>query len=391
MTDFTSNLLSTGTPTLGVEEEFLLCDPRTGRPSLRSSEVGAAGHVLGVSLQRELSRCQVETSTSIGAHIRDLRDQLRESRAATAAAAAGSGCQLLAVGTAFYDPPPGSITPTSRYQRMAGQYGALASGVTCGCHVHVGVEDRERAVQIINHLRPWLPTLLALTANSPISAGVDTGYASWRHILFGRWPSSGPPPYFESARHYEDVVGTMLETGVILDPHMVYWDVRLSDHLPTVEIRISDVPATVEETMTLATLVHALVVMATKAIISGESAPSVDQDLLRAACWRAARDGLDGKALDVRSVHLVTASQVVRRLVHHVAPALTALGELDAVAASVDRIFACGNGAIVQRRELARRGRVSDVIDLCARRTFEGCTHARDVSFSSHPGDPVCP
>ncbi|MDP0995745.1 glutamate-cysteine ligase family protein, partial [Klebsiella pneumoniae] len=80
-----------------------------------------------------------------------------------------------------------------------------------------GVEDRERSVQIINHLRPWLPTLLALTANSPISAGRDTGYASWRYVLFGRWPSSGPPPFFESVGHYEDAVAAMLETGVILD------------------------------------------------------------------------------------------------------------------------------------------------------------------------------
>ncbi|MHA6738441.1 glutamate--cysteine ligase 2 [Rhodococcus erythropolis] len=391
MTHLTSDLLSTGIPTLGVEEEFFLCEPRTGRPSLRSSEVGSIGRVLGVSLQRELSSCQVETSTSIGAHIRDLRAQLCESRAAAATAAAEGGCQLLAVGTAFYDPPPDAITPTSRYRRMAGQYGALTTGVICGCHIHVGVEDRERAVQVINHLRPWLPTLLALTANSPMSAGVDTGYASWRHIVFGRWPSAGPPPRFESARHYEDVVETMLETGLILDPHMVYWDARLSDHLPTVEIRISDVPATVEETITLATLVHALVIMATKAVVSGETVPAVDQDLLRAACWRAARDGLDGKALDLKSIRLVTARQAVRRLMHHVAPTLTALGELDRVAAAVNRVLARGNGAIVQRRELARRGSVSDVIDLCARRTVEGCTQPRNVSLLSHPGEPVYP
>ncbi|WP_092802928.1 glutamate--cysteine ligase 2 [Rhodococcus globerulus] len=375
MVDSTASVeFSASTPTLGIEEEFVLCDPQSGRPSLRNSEVADAGRELGIALQLELSRCQVETSTSIGTHIRDLRDQLCESRAVTADAAARVGCQMIAVGTPFYDPPIDEITPKSRYQRMAGQFGALTSGVMCGCHIHVGVDDRERAVQIINHLRPWLPTLLALTANSPISGGVDTGYASWRYILFGRWPSSGPPPYFESAQHYEVAVSAMLEAGVILDPHMVYWDVRVSDHLPTVEIRISDVPATVEETMTLATLVHALVVTATAAIVNGEPAPVVDQDLLRAACWRAARDGLDGRALDVKTMRLVTAHQAVRRLLNHVTPALSAFGELAQVMTSLDKVFDKGNGAIVQRRTLGRRSRVADVIDECVRRTFEGCT-----------------
>ncbi|MBT2269681.1 MULTISPECIES: glutamate--cysteine ligase 2 [Rhodococcus erythropolis group] len=389
MTEHTSDLLSSGTPTLGVEEEFVLCDPRTGRPRLCSSEAGAASHALGVSLQLELSQCQVETSTSIGSHIRDLRDQLCQSRAVAAVAAAQSGSQLLAVGTPFYDPPANALTPTSRYRRIAGQYGALTAGVTCGCHVHVGVEDRERAVQVVNHVRPWLPALLALTANSPISAGADTGYASWRHVLFGRWPSSGPPPYFESVGRYDDVVGTMLETGVILDPHMVYWDVRLSDHLPTVEIRISDVPATVAETTTLATLVHALVVTSTAAIIRGEQAPAVDQELLRAACWRAARDGLAGRSLDVKAIRLLTAHQAIRRLVDHVSPTLAALGEVDHVAAALDRTFDHGNGAVVQRRAFARRGCLTDVLDVAARRTVEGCAQATDAQFASGSADPA--
>lgn len=255
----------------------------------------------------------------------------------------------------------------------------------CGCHVHVGVDDVEQAVQVINHLRPWLPTLLALTANSPISAGLDTGYASWRYILFGRWPSAGPPPYFESADAYAHAVGSMLETGIILDPHMVYWDARVSDHLPTVEIRISDVPATVRETMTFATLVHALVTTAIRAIERGEPAPKVDHELLRAACWRAARDGLGGRALDLDAVRLVPAHQAIRRLLDHTAQTLAHFGELNEVTASLDIMLEHGNGAIVQRRTLARRSKVTDVIDECARRTFEGCNPQTDTVLSPSP------
>lgn len=367
------------TPTLGIEEEFLLCDPRTKRPSLRNVEVESAGRDLGIELQLELSRCQVETTTSVGAHARDLRDQLCELRAVTADAASSVGCQLVAVGTPFYDPPPNETTHTSRYQRMAGEFGALTGGVMCGCHVHVGVEGREQAVQIINHLRPWLPTLLALTANSPISAGVDTGYASWRYVLYGRWPSCGPPPYFESVDHYDAAVATMLEAGAILDPHMVYWDVRVSDHLPTVEIRISDIPATAEETLTYAGLVHALVSTAMTMIARGETAPAIDQEVLRAACWRAARDGLAGRALDTESVRLVPARQQVCRLLDHVASTLADLGELEQVTTSLATLLDHGNGAIVQRRMLGHGARIEHVIDECARRTSEGCTRQADV------------
>lgn len=368
-------------PTLGVEEEFLLCDPVTKQPRFRNTEVAAAGRDLGVDLQLELTRCQVETATTIGRHIRDLRDQLRERRVVAADAATQTECQLLAVGTPFYDPPPNETTHTARYQRMADEFGALTAGVMCGCHVHVGIEDRDQAVRIVNHLRPWLPTLLALTANSPISSGTDTGYASWRYILYGRWPSCGPPPYFESSSHYDAAIATMLESGVILDPHMVYWDARISDHLPTVEIRISDVPATVDETITYATLVHALVATVTREIAAGNPAPTIGQEVLRAACWRAARDGIAGRALDMDSEHLVPTRRLVRRLLDYVAPVLAEFGELERVIASLEKIFDQGNGAIVQRRTLARHG-ITAVIDECARRTAEGCDRQTDIALS---------
>lgn len=273
--------------TIGVEEEFVLVDPRTGRPLLRSLDVLAAGRTLGIELEVELSPCQVETATTVCTHLQDLREELRRSRATAADAAARAGCRLVAVGTPIFEPPSGSVTATPRYQRMAQHYRGVADGVICGCHVHIGVDDRDRAAQLINHLRPWLPALLALTANSPITDGRDTGYASWRYLRWGRWPSAGLPPQCASAAEYDAAVESLLTTGTILDPRMVYWDVRISAHHPTLEIRIADVPATVEETVTLATLVYALVAQATASIERGEPTPSVDQELLRAACWRA--------------------------------------------------------------------------------------------------------
>ena len=160
--------------------------------------------------------------------------------------------------------------------------------------MHIDVPDKETAVRVSNHLRPWLPTLLALTANSPIYLGSDTGFASWRSIMWSRWPCSGPPPYFESAAHYEALVAMQVASGSIMDEQMVYWDVRPSSHLPTVEVRVSDIPLTIDETVLLATLVRALVMT-----YDGSPGPKLEPEVLRAAYWLAARDGLEGNGLDV--------------------------------------------------------------------------------------------
>ena len=132
----------------------------------------------------------------------------------------------------------------------------------CGCHVHVAVPDREAAIQVGNRLRPWLPLLLAVTANSAIYRNTDTGYASWRSILWQRWPVAGPPPQFDSADEYDAVVRQLLDTGAMLDDGMVYWDVRPSANFPTVEVRVADVPATVAETVLFAALVRGAVMTA---------------------------------------------------------------------------------------------------------------------------------
>ncbi|MDG3010862.1 hypothetical protein G4X40_11950 [Rhodococcus sp. D2-41] len=107
-----------------------------------------------------------------------------------------------------------------------------------------------------NHLRPWLPTLLAMTASSPLFHGRDTGFAGWRSMIGCPWACSCAPPFFDSAAHYDATVAAMADAGVVLDEAVVFWDVRPSSDLPTVEVRVSDVPATVEETVLLATLVR---------------------------------------------------------------------------------------------------------------------------------------
>ncbi|OBJ49198.1 glutamate--cysteine ligase [Mycobacterium sp. 1423905.2] len=348
-------------PTVGVEEEFLLVDPQTGEPAPRNKEVAQEAERRGAELQVELSSCQVETTSQVVATTAELRDELTRLRRATAQAAEAVGVQLLALGLPPVTPHRFPVTDTERYRRIGEQYGMVAheQGI-CGFHVHVQVPDRAAAIHVSNWLRPWLPVLLALSANSALYRNSDSGYASWRSILWRRWPVAGAPPHFESPEEYDRTVQMLVDTGMILDPGMVYWDVRPSANFPTVEVRVADVPATVAESVLLTTLIRAAVMTALE---------ERDRDLrlppaaLRAAYWKAAHDGLSGHTLDlVDGRGAVPTRDQLNTLVRRTRPALEALGEYDYVLAELDRVSVEGNGAMRQRRAWQRRGEMMDVI-----------------------------
>jgi len=169
----------------------------------------------------------------------------------------------------------------------------------CGTHVHVSVPDPETGVQILNHLRAWLPILQAATANSPIFGGRDTTYASWRSMMWERWPTVGPTPYLESHEQYEMLVADLVASGAMLDEGMLYWYARLSATYPTVEIRMGDVMPSLDDSLLLAALTRALVATLLKDVRDGVPAPNVPHPLLMAAHWRAAHDGLEGLNIDM--------------------------------------------------------------------------------------------
>jgi carboxylate-amine ligase len=355
-------------PTVGVEEEFLLVDPRTGEPAPRNTEVAAQAESRGVTLQLELSSCQVETTSSVATTSAQLGVELTELRRTAALAAEAAGVRLLALGLPPATPHEFPVTDTERYQRIATEFGMIAheQGI-CGCHVHVAVPDRAAAIHAGNWLRPWLPSLLALSANSALYRNTDSGYASWRSVLWRRWPAAGPPPFFSSPDEYDRTVRMLVDTGVILDEGMIYWDVRPSADFPTVEVRVADVPATVAETVLLATLIRAAVMTAVDERGQGEGASRLPPAALRAAYWKAAHDGLAGRTLDlIHGRGAVSAREQLGALVRRVRPALDALGEYDRVADELDRIAAQGNGAMRQLRAWQKRGEVMDVIDEAA-------------------------
>lgn len=355
--------------TAGVEQEFLLVDPETRRPVPLAAEVCQEAKP-PFDVQRELTPFQIEVATPVCETPEELAEQISAGRAHLAEAARSVGCRLLAAGVpplGDAGPPPG--TDDRRYRLMEYSHRKLVGGQgVCGLHVHVGVPDRETAISIANAVRPWLPVLLALSVNSPIQDTEVTGYASWRSMIWGRWPVSGPPPHFGSVEHYDRLVQALIDSEVLLDTGMVYWDVRPSAKHPTIEVRVADIPLTGHEVAVIAELIRALV--ATVVTDPPRRSP-VDDTLLRAAGWRAARDGIDGLGVDPRTGALVPAREQVERLVALVEPALRAVGRLSVVEDHLDWLRTNGSGAARQRRAFAASGDARDLVDLLITKTTE--------------------
>jgi glutamate---cysteine ligase / carboxylate-amine ligase len=361
--------------TVGVEEELLLVDMHTGKPRSVASQVIAAADRDNVhgdgegGVEAELQRYMVETQSSVSSELADVEEELRKWRRIVAGAAREAGAGVAAIATA---PVAGAglISLAPRYQRMAERFGPTAQDVlTCGCHVHVSVQSDEEGIAAIDRIRVWLPVILAMSANSPFYDGRDTGYASYRSQLWMRWPSAGPTDTFGTPDAYHELVRSMVESGVLLDDGMIYFDARLSRRYPTVEIRVADVCVDLEDTLLVAALCRALVETAAAEAARGDPVPQMPTSLLRLAVWRAGHDGAGGVLVDPVSRRPRPWIEVMRDLVIHVHDSLEGFGDIERVEAGIDRLARVGTGATGQRRTFAKTGQLVDVVVEAVRRT----------------------
>jgi carboxylate-amine ligase len=335
--------------TVGVEEELLVVDG-TGRPvpvgpdaleiaSRRGEGESPAEHDRaerddtpdggdeGPSphLMPELKAQQLELGTPVCHTLAEVGAELRHWRGRADAAAAAVGGRVAALATAPVPVEP-IATEGERYGRMLDAFGLTAREMlTCGCHVHVSVDDDEEGVAVLNRIRVWLPVLTALTANSPFWHGVDTGYASYRTQVWHRWPSAGPTDVFADAADYHRLIDEVLATDTVLDTGMVYFDARLSDRWPTVEV-------------------------AARESRDGTPPPSVRAEVLRVATWRAARSGVLGDLVHPVTRRPAPAADVLGALLDHVRAALTDAGDEQRVTEGLRDLLHRGTGADLQRR-----------------------------------------
>lgn len=363
---------------VGVEEELLLVDPGTGERLDVSRRVLHEHRALpegskedaASDLDHELLQHMVETRTDATADLGEIAAQLRGARRTAIRAAEAAGAAVAAVGTAPLSQTNHRVTVDPRYQRIVQRFGETARNAgTLGTHVHVDVASDEEAIRVIDGLRPWLPLLVALSANSPYSSGVDTGYASWRQQVWTRLPSAGQAEPFGTVEEYRRVAEALVATGAALDEGMLYFDARPAADLPTVEIRVADACTEVQQTLLVAALSRALV-----ETVAGlePPAPAIRTDLLRAAHWRAARFGTDGELVHPVTGDLVPAADAVAVLVDTVGPALDVAGDRRLVEDALSRIAATGTGARRQRSVQERTGEIRAVVaDLVERTAAE--------------------
>ncbi|WP_327002030.1 carboxylate-amine ligase [Dactylosporangium sp. NBC_01737] len=338
--------------TVGVEEEFLLLDPGTWR---NAPVADAARDALAPQVREltrvEFRRSMMEMVTPVCSSLPQLRAHLAANRSAAAAAAHAAGARLVAVAATPVAEPDRTVEDTPRFHAISRHYGPIAHDpALCGCHIHVGVPDPQVAVQVCNHLRPWLPVVQAMTANSVFHAAADTHHASWRSIQLERWPSLGPSPFLTSVAHYERTVAELVGSGVMLDDSMVLWWARPSRRYPTVEVRVADVCPAAGDTVLVAGLVRALVATVLDDIAAGRPAVRPPEHLLRAAHWNAAHQGLGGTLMDLRGRRAVPAWDMVDLLTETAGPALRRHGDEAVVALELARLRTEGTGADRQRR-----------------------------------------
>src|SRR5829696_9114672 len=351
--------------TLGAEEELHLIDLDRWELSARAPQI--LSRLPSAFYSAEIQRTTVETNTAVVRTLTDLREELLRLRKGLSEVAGRENLGVAAVGTA-----PRStyadfeLTSTGRYSRMQEQYRLLVDEqLICGTQIHVGISDRDVAVEIGQRIARDLPVLLALSASSPYWNGQDTGYASIRTTIWQRWPSAGSPGRLSSAAEYDQLVADLISSGVIADAKMAYFDVRPSSHAPTLELRVCDACPLVDDAVLIAGLFRALSRAAELDIEAGTPFTTPPAPLHRAGIWQAARSGLSRQLVDgAGTPRPRPAHDVVRDLVIRLRPQLEEFGDWETVSELTETVLARGNSADRQRAAFAERGRLEDVMQL---------------------------
>jgi carboxylate-amine ligase len=341
--------------TLGVEEEYMLLDSESFDlvQHIDSVLAATAGHELGSRVAAELMQSVLEIATPVCRNAAEVDGELRKLRAYVCDVAREQGLRVGSAGThPFSLFERQRITARDRYRALVDQLQYVARReLIFGMHVHVAVDDAEKAVQVVNGLLPQLAPLLALSASSPFWRGEPTGLASTRQILFAAFPRSGPPPRFRDYNDYAEVVGQLEKTGCIGDYTHIWWDIRLHPKWGTVEVRICDAITRVEDAVALAAYCQALVKHLCEQYEAGVEIPSYHRILTTENKWLAARYGLEAPIMDLATGrrNRIPISQFVRRTLKQIEPHARELGserELEGIRA----ILGKGNGSDRQLR-----------------------------------------
>ena len=341
--------------TLGVEEEYMLLDPETyDLVQHIDSVLAAAAHGEHEDrINAELMQSVLEVTTPVCRTAADVGRSLGQLRGYVAEIARAEGCRFGSAGThPFSLFERQRITAKDRYRQLVDQLQYIARReLIFGMHMHVAVDDPEKAIQVVNGLLVHLPQLLALSASSPFWRGEPTGLASSRQMVFAAFPRSGPPPRFQDYADYAEVVGQLERTGCIADYTHIWWDIRPHPRLGTIEMRVCDAVTRLEDVVAIAAFFQSIVKMYCELYDTGRGVPSWHRILTTENKWLAARYGLEAPVMDLATGrrNRVPVAQLVRRTLRDIEPHARELGserELE----GIREILARGNGSDRQLR-----------------------------------------
>jgi glutamate---cysteine ligase / carboxylate-amine ligase len=364
--------------TIGIEEEFQLVDRQTGQlspgPGIQTVlEHGQA--IFGEQIKAEMLQPTVELISEILPDIPTARKEMQAARARLARLVGEKGLALVSAGT-----HPTALwqdqlrTPHERYEELEDEYQDVARAILIyGLHVHIGVENQEKAVTLMNQLRTWLPHLLALSSNSPFWAGRFTGLKSYRTVVWKPFPRSGIPEIFPAWRDFDAYVQALIKSGSIDNGKKIWWDIRPHPFFNTVEFRVFDMPGSIDNTMAIVALCQALVAKLTRLNNVGLWTPLLSNHFIEENKWHAMRFGLDAEVIDYAQGRRHGMRESISELLDFVDDVVDDLGsrtEIDHLRNVLEDQH--GTGADQQIAIYQETGNIHDVVQFLMRQTMKG-------------------
>jgi len=361
--------------TLGIEEEFQTVDPVTRdlRSHIHTEIIEKGKMQLRERIKPEMHQSVVEVGTGICKNIKEAKAEVFELRRHMVKLAEEHGLRLAAAGThPFADWTTQGISPDERYQTIVEDMQQVArANLIFGLHVHIGIEDKEATIHLMNASRYFLPHLLALSTNSPFWLGRNTGLMSYRCKVFDKFPRTNIPDYFQSYGEYENFVNLLIKTKCIDNAKKIWWDIRPHPFFGTLEVRVCDIPMRADETIALAALMQAIIVKLYKLYESNMGFRLYRRALIMENKWRASRYGLGGKLIDFGKQTEVPMRELTAELLGFVDDVLDELDSREEVGYA-QKIIEMGSGAERQLRVYDKAHDLKAVVDYIIEETRVG-------------------
>ncbi|MFY7666704.1 carboxylate-amine ligase [Flavobacterium sp.] len=351
--------------TLGVEEEYQIIDPQTrDLRSHLSKIVDGAKIILNEQVKAEMHQSVVEVGTNICNNVAEAESEIKFLRSKIVELADKQNLVVGGAGThpfsRWQDQP---ITDDPRYHNIVNELqDAARSNLIFGMHCHVGIENREIGMQLMNQACYFLPHIFALSTNSPFWEGRQTGYKSFRTKVFDKFPRTGLPEYFDSVSAYDNYLDTLVKTNCIDNPKKIWWDLRLHPFYNTIEFRICDMSLTVDETMCLVAIIQAIVAKLYKLTVQNTSFNIYRLALIKENKFRAARYGIENCMIDFGLKQEVETKSLILELLDFVEDVVDELGSRKQIE-YVHRMMAEGTGADKQLAVFNQTQDLTKVVD----------------------------